>query len=114
MNYLRNANDIPWQPHPSGAEGVEIRVLHSKKDDGAQASILMVRLAPGSRVAAHVHEDADDNLYIISGRATMRVAGEVFALEPGAQVTVPMNVEHEIYDVREELLIYDVFAPATM
>ena len=41
----------------------------------------------------------------------MRVDEERFPVETGAQVTVPPGVEHEIYDVSEDLIIYDVFAP---
>lgn len=34
-------------------------------------------------------------------------------LKEGVQITVPAGIKHEIFDVTEELLIYDVFAPGT-
>jgi mannose-6-phosphate isomerase-like protein (cupin superfamily) len=36
------------------------------------------------------------------------------ALEPGVVVRVPIGAIHKIYNVTEELLIYDVFHPATV
>ena len=73
----------------------------------------MVRVQANSVVPAHVHEGEDDNLYVLSGRARMRVAADVFEIGPGAHITAPANVEHEIFDVVEDLYIYDVFAPRT-
>jgi mannose-6-phosphate isomerase-like protein (cupin superfamily) len=37
-----------------------------------------------------------------------------FALEPGVVVRVPMGAKHKIFNVTEDLLIYDVFHPATI
>jgi mannose-6-phosphate isomerase-like protein (cupin superfamily) len=110
MDYKRNANDLQWQPHPSGAAGIEMKKLRGSAD-GAAESIAIVRIAPGAVVAPHVHPDSDDNLYILSGHWTMRVLEQTFPIGPGDQITVPIDTEHEIYDVSEELLIYDVFAP---
>ncbi|MGC9312123.1 MAG: cupin domain-containing protein [Sediminispirochaetaceae bacterium] len=111
MKYLMYAEDAAWQPHPAGFPGVEMKILRSKKSGEYKESIAFVKIAVGAAVPPHVHEGEDDSLYITSGRAHMRVADERFPLAPGAQVTVPAGVEHEIYDVSEELIIYDVFAP---
>lgn len=110
MSYLTNADRLRWEPHPSGAPGISMKKFRGSAD-GAAESIALVRIAPGAIVAPHVHEVSDDNLYILAGRATMRVAGETFPIAPGDQITVPMNTEHEIFDVTEELIVYDVFAP---
>jgi len=45
----------------------------------------------------------------------MAVEGsEDFTLEPGVIVRVPKGTKHRIYDVSEDLLIYDVFWPALL
>ncbi|CAB1057691.1 hypothetical protein D1BOALGB6SA_2444 [Olavius sp. associated proteobacterium Delta 1] len=45
----------------------------------------------------------------------MHVEGTgAFALEPGVVVRVPIGVKHKIINVTEELVIYDVFHPATI
>ena len=35
-------------------------------------------------------------------------------LKPGVVVRVPIGVKHRIFNVTEELLLYDVFQPATI
>jgi mannose-6-phosphate isomerase-like protein (cupin superfamily) len=40
-------------------------------------------------------------------------AGNI-SLEPGVVVRVPMGARHKIFNVSEELIIYDVFHPATI
>ena len=37
-----------------------------------------------------------------------------FALEPGVIVRVPQGTRHRIFDVSEDLLLYDVFCPALL
>jgi len=111
MKYLKYAKELPWQPHPAGFPGVQMKFLRSQNDGDYQESIAIVKVSVGSVVPPHVHENEDDNFYILSGRAFMRVGKERFPIGPEAQITVPSGEEHEIYDVSEELQIYDVFAP---
>ena len=54
-------------------------------------------------------------------RATEQVQAEMYVegagnleLKPGVVVRVPMGAKHKIFNVTEELLIYDVFQPATI
>ena len=54
-------------------------------------------------------------LYPLRGRAEMYVEQTgTFALEPGVVVRVPKGAKHRIFNVTEELIIYDVFHPATI
>ena len=75
----------------------------------------MVKIPPGIEIPEHIHAEQVDILYPLSGRAEMYVEGkDVFVLEPGVVVRVPMGAKHRIFNVTEELLIYDVFHPANI
>ena len=111
MNYFTNENDVSWTPHPSGLAGVEMKKLRLKENGTFQESIALVRIKKGSLVPSHSHEQEDDNLYILSGTGKMKVDTELYELKKGVQISVPAGIQHEIFDVMEELLIYDVFAP---
>lgn len=113
MQYLKYADELEWGPHPAGLEGVEMKKFRSKAEGAYKESIALIKIAVSAAVPPHVHADEDDSLYILAGKAKMRVADETFVIVPGAQITVPAGVEHEIFDVGEEILIYDVFAPQT-
>jgi len=111
MSYLTNENDVEWTPHPAGLTGVMIKKLRSAEDGKFKESIALVRIQKKSLVPSHVHQQEDDNLYILSGVGKMKVDTELYELKQGVQISVPAGIQHEIFDVMEELLIYDVFAP---
>jgi quercetin dioxygenase-like cupin family protein len=105
---------LPWSPHPI-LEGVQIKTLVSKKEDGLDVTCMLVKVPEGKAVAEHIHPGQDDILYPLSGKATMWVDGVgEFSLHPGTVVRVPKGTRHRIFGVTEELLIYDVFCPALL
>ncbi|RKX83940.1 MAG: hypothetical protein DRP58_07945 [Spirochaetes bacterium] len=113
MDYSINENDVPWTPHPTGLDGVEMKKLRSKENGTFQESIALVKIERGALVPSHIHQKEDDNLYILAGSGKMKVADKLYELKKGVQITVPAGIQHEIFDITEELLIYDVFAPGT-
>ncbi len=48
----------------------------------------------------------------MDGKGKMRVGDEIYEIDKGSQITVPKKTKHEIFDVEENLYIYDVFSPA--
>lgn len=114
MNPVTDIEELEWQPHPT-VEGVEIKVLVSQGAQGTDVTCMLVRIGRGLEVPEHVHDHSDDILYPLAGRARMWVEGSGdFALEPGVIVRVPQSTKHRIFDVSEELLLYDVFWPALL
>ena len=111
MNFLIHENDVAWTPHPSGLAGVEMKKLRSGRNSEFQESIAIVRINAGAVVPSHVHQNEDDNLYILSGKGRMKVGSELYELIKGSQISVPAGIQHEIFDVDEDLFVYDVFAP---
>jgi quercetin dioxygenase-like cupin family protein len=114
MEFCTNIDSIPWAPHPV-AEGVEIKPLVTKKDHGLDVTCVLVKVPAGIEVPEHIHEAQADILYPLQGRAEMFVEGAgSLALKPGVVVRVPAGVKHRIFNVAEELVLYDVFQPATV
>ena len=114
MRPVRETEQLEWQPHPKVA-GVEIKVLVSQGAHGADVTCMLVRISRGLEVPEHTHDRSDDILYPLSGRARMWVEGSGdFVLAPGVIVRVPQGTRHRIFDVSEDLLLYDVFWPALL
>jgi quercetin dioxygenase-like cupin family protein len=114
MQICKTVEDIPWRPHPV-AKGVTIKPLVTKKEDDLNVTCMLVKIPPGAEVPEHIHEEQVDILYPIRGLAEMVVEGAgQFALKPGIIVRVPRGTKHKIFNVTEELLIYDVFQPPTL
>ncbi|MBU0515325.1 MAG: cupin domain-containing protein [Proteobacteria bacterium] len=115
MAWKVDPNEAEERDHPT-FDGVRIKVLYSREEHGAAATIVLSRVPAGVAIPEHVHEGSDDILHVLRGRATMEIrssdGAETFPLVPGLVVRVPMNTPHRVFDVADELEIFDVFAPA--
>jgi len=54
----------------------------------------------------------DEIYYVVSGRATVTVAGEDRPVEPGSVVFVAARAEHRFHSIDERLELLVLFAPA--
>lgn len=114
MDICTKVDGLTWAPHPI-AEGVKIKPLVTKKDHDLNVSCILVKVPAGIDIPEHIHDKQVDILYPLSGSAEMYVEGAGnFPLEPGVVVRVPIGAKHKISNVTEELIIYDVFHPATI
>ena len=114
MEVYSNVDELSWRPHQL-AEGAKIKPLVTKRDDGLNVSCILVNVPAGVEIPEHTHEDQVDILYPLEGNADMFVEGTgTFALKPGVVVRVPKGAKHRIFNVTQDLVIYDVFHPATI
>ena len=114
MDVCTQIDNQAWEPHPL-AKGVEIKPLVTKRDHDLNVSCILVKVPAGIEIPEHTHDEQVDILYPIRGKAEMVVEGAgKFSLEPGIVVRVPMGARHQIFNVTDELMIYDVFHPATI
>lgn len=114
MEICKNVAGMAWRPHPV-AKGITIKPLATKKEDDLDVTCMLVKIPAGAEVPDHIHEEQVDILYPLHGQAEMAVEGAgQFALKPGMVVRVPKGAKHKIFNVTEELLLYDVFQPATL
>ncbi len=101
------AHEIPeLDPQPRDADG------HGYADFLA-SSKLSVGLAiwpAGSTDRQRPHRE-DEVYYVISGRGTIRVAGEDRVVKPGSLVFVAAGVEHRFHDIEAELRVLVFWAP---
>jgi len=114
MEVYTKVDDLFWEPHPL-AENVKIKPLVTKRDDDLNVSCILVKFPTGIEIAEHTHEEQVDILFPLRGSAEMFVEGTgTFGLKPGVMVRVPKGAKHRIFNVTEELIVYDVFYPATI
>lgn len=114
MEICKTVNKISWRPHPLVKE-VNIKPLATKGEDGLNVTCMLVRVPAGIEIPEHIHEEQVDILYPIQGEAQMYVEDTgTFTLKPGIIVIVPKGRKHKISNVTDELLVYDVFQPATL
>lgn len=111
-----HASEATWEPHPF-AEGLEQRVLLTKRDDGADVSIFMFRVKRGSLaldVPEHVHDGADDISYLLVGSADVEIEGNVHTMCAGSFLRVPKGKRHRVFNISPDFVALNLFSPATI
>ena len=110
-NVYKELKDLEPKSHPLN-EQVKLTYLLTKKDDDVEVTIIHALLPKGSDIPEHVH-DVHDIIYPVSGKATIWIDGiGDLKLEKGVIVDVPPGVLHKVYNVVEELEVFDVFSGA--
>lgn len=54
----------------------------------------------------------DEMYYVVRGRARMKVGSEHAEVRPGSVIFVEAELEHQFYNIQEELEVLVFFAPA--
>jgi quercetin dioxygenase-like cupin family protein len=103
--------DAKWEPHPQ-LKDVKVAHLLSNRDDNTDLTCLLVQVPKGSHVDKHIHENSDDIIFVIKGKATIWIDGMGdLPMVPGSFFRVPKGVLHHPHDIEEDLVLFDVFYP---
>ncbi len=104
-------NDIKWEAHPHLAN-VKVAYLLSRRDEKVDLTCFLVHLPAGTEVEKHIHENSDDIIYVVKGKAKMWIdqIGD-FPMVAGAFLRIPKGMLHQPHDIEEDLIVYDVFYP---
>jgi mannose-1-phosphate guanylyltransferase len=70
------------------------------------------RHAAGEAVPKNPHTE-DELYYVVSGMGKVRVGDDVHAVEPGDTVFVERGLEHDFFDIEEDLVTLVVFADSS-
>lgn len=77
--------------------GAEIRTLLSPRTVRSTSGFMGVaRLAPGERIAEHLHPYSEEFLCLVEGSLTVDLDGEPVALAAGQALFIPIMVRHRL------------------
>jgi len=107
-------SELHFSPHPK-FPGIEIAYLLTRKDDDLDMTTAIVHWNVWAEIPEHIHEDSDDILYILRGKATIWIEdqGDI-PLTAGTLVRVPKGMRHRAHDVEQDVLVYNTWFPATV
>ena len=66
---------------------------------------------PAGSIDTQTPHAEDEVYYVVSGRATVEVAGERRPVQPGSMIFVAKDVDHRFVDIEEDLSLLVFFAP---
>jgi mannose-1-phosphate guanylyltransferase len=77
--------------------------------DEASMTVEIGRHTAGNAEPKNPHTE-DELYYVVSGSGKIRVGDEVHAVEPGDTVFVERGLEHDFFDIEEDLVTLAIFA----
>ncbi len=102
---------IDWEFHPLNSN-VKLGYFLTKQDDGVEVTCILGRVPKGETIPEHTHK-VYDILFPLSGKAQIWIKGlGDLELRKGVLVCVPPEVAHKVYNVTEDLEVFDVFSSA--
>jgi len=109
QHVYKEVKHISTTPHPLNDQ-VKLTFLLTKKDDDVEVTIIHALVPKDSAIPEHVH-DVNDIIYPVAGKAKIWIQGiGDLKLEKGVLVNVPPGILHKVYDVEEDLEVFDVFS----
>ena len=90
------------------------RIIKASPESGTQGGVMVLdRLPPGFTTGPHVHRNADEFFYVISGTGAASMGGKRIVIGPGDVVFVPVGGEHEmsVGEEQEMELLYFLDKP---
>ncbi len=74
--------------------GTQYRIVLGARETGGGISIVDSLCEPNSGPPRHIHDDADESFYVLSGAVEFWLEGERFLRSSGETVFVPRGREH--------------------
>ena len=74
--------------------GMDYEILLNAKEGVSSIGSFVSMDAPGSGPPRHIHHDADESFFVLSGEVEFWVAGETIFAHAGMMLTVPKGTEH--------------------
>jgi len=99
--YTALSQDKTWQPGPYA--GVELLVLH--KNEATGGVTVLRKFKAGVTVPAHIHPEANESVYVLSGE--WEESGAVYG--HGAFLFAPKGVAHGPHVARTEVISLTMF-----
>ena len=85
--------------HPSSRRDFGSQVWMATRGlTGSSLSLTRLIITPGNSGEAHRHPNADEVLYVIRGKAELRVDAETFLLDPTDTLAIPGGLSHQIHN----------------
>ncbi|MCS1409145.1 MAG: hypothetical protein M2R45_02324 [Verrucomicrobia subdivision 3 bacterium] len=99
--HASSVDQVKWQPGPY--EGVDLKVLH--KNQTTKGVTVLRRFQLGATIPAHVHHEANETAYILSGE--WEESGELYS--EGTCFFAPKGIRHGPHHARTEVISLTIF-----
>jgi len=75
--------------------GVSIKIF---KNESEKVEIGLFSVDPKKSMSVHTHEDTDELIYVLEGKADFAVGNEETELSEGSAVFIPRQIKHKAFN----------------
>lgn len=105
-------NEGSVEPIPiQDAERAFIQPIMTRMDGAQQLELRRFLIKPGGRIPAHLHPEIEHVQYVLSGRYTVKIGGEIHEVKPGDVVHIPPNTPHYYENNGDEDAVFICIIP---
>jgi mannose-6-phosphate isomerase-like protein (cupin superfamily) len=81
---------------------------------GKHCQLVVMSLKPGEEIGSEIHENADQILRVVMGRAKLILDGEESYPVNNTIIIVPAGTEHNVVNVssKNDLKLYTIYSPS--
>jgi quercetin dioxygenase-like cupin family protein len=87
------------------------RFLVSSEESGGSYATMEVRVGPHSGPDSHIHEDAEEQFYVLEGDLTVKVGDQTFEVSPGDFIHIPRGTTHSFKNKDTNARLLATFSP---
>lgn len=104
--------DVMFAKHPT-QEGVFMKHFFCKEDND-RLNNLEVNIVPGFQIAPHIHEDASEFFYVVSGHGEFLDDTDWKSIKKGDAFKATQGMTHAIKNTgNKTLVLFSTFSPPT-
>ncbi len=87
------------------------RFLVTSQESNGSYSTMQVSVPPGNGPGPHLHEDAEEQFFVIEGQLTFIVGDETFEMSTGDFIHIPRGVPHSFTNGPAPAKLLATFGP---
>jgi len=87
---------------PAAGENWLRLLAHPERTGNKYCQVALLRILPGHKFPNHLHPSSDDVIYILRGRAILKIGGEEMEVSAGELVVAPEGVPHSAFNPTDE------------
>lgn len=89
---------------PKRLLGRDVTILIGDESGSENLLFVISECPAGAHAPGHVHERAEEVIYVLSGSGEVHVGKEIATVVPGSAVFVPAGLEHSVNNTSQETL----------
>ncbi|MEA3400482.1 MAG: cupin domain-containing protein [Armatimonadota bacterium] len=102
---MRRGRTTRGAKRPEEVGPTPLELIRPEREGSTKLSLAQATVEPGASTHRHIHRQAEEVYYVLSGEGAVEVGGAVERVGPGDARLIPPGVEHRVTAIGAEPLV---------